>query len=127
MNPLAAPHIRRYPVIPENGVISEVWHARKWRHDVDRHILSPMYDTGYNVHYFIDEPAMLSNKKMIIPIRWLEDEKGGIWADAWEIEYDEITVGLPILILAGDADFPVDAERFFPCRSFQQSEMTTLS
>ena len=77
MNPLVAPHIRRYPVIPANGVISEVWHARKWRHDVDRHILSPMFAAEDGRHYFIDEPAVLSNKKVVVPVRWLEDEKGG--------------------------------------------------
>ncbi|KIJ97058.1 hypothetical protein K443DRAFT_10181 [Laccaria amethystina LaAM-08-1] len=89
MNPLIAPHIGRYPVLPENGVTSEVWHTQKWRHDIDWHILSPMYDAGNSVHYFIDEPAILLNMKMVIPVQWLEDEKGGIWADAWEVEYDE--------------------------------------
>lgn len=96
MNPLVASHIRKYPVIPANGVISEVWHARKWRHDINRHILSPMYDAGDGVHYFIDEPAILMNAKMVIPVRWLEDEKGVIWADAWEVECDAITVSLVI-------------------------------
>jgi hypothetical protein len=96
MNPLVAPHIRRYPVLPEKRVISEVWHARKWRHDIDQHILSPMYDAGNGAHYFIDKPAILSNMKMVVPVRWLEDEKGGIWADAWEVEYDESTVSLLI-------------------------------
>jgi len=104
MNPLVAPHIRRYPVIPENGVISEVWHARKWRHDVDRHVMSPMYDAGGNTHYFIDEPAMLVDKKMIIPVRWLEDEKGDVWADAWEIEHDGTTVS--VLIPSGRGEKP---------------------
>jgi hypothetical protein len=94
MNPLVAPHLRRYPVIPANGVISEVWHARKWRHDVDRHILSPMYDAGNNKHFFVDEPAVLINDKMVIPVRWLEDEKGEIWADAWEVQHDVATVSL---------------------------------
>lgn len=94
MNPLIAPHIRRYPMIPANGVISEVWHAKKWRHEIDRHILSPMYDAGNSKHFFIDEPAVLMNNKMIIPVRWLEDEGGDIWADAWEVEHDMVTVSL---------------------------------
>jgi hypothetical protein len=96
MNPLATPYIQQYPVIPANGVISEVWHARKWRHHVDRRILSPMYDAGNCVHYFINEPAILSNSKMVIPLHWLQDEKGGIWADTWEVDYDKTTVGLLI-------------------------------
>ncbi len=28
-------HIRRYPVIPQNGIISEVYHAQKWRKDAE--------------------------------------------------------------------------------------------
>lgn len=94
MNPLIAPHIHRYPVIPKNGRITEVWHARKWRHDVDRHVLSPMYDAGNQIHYFINKPAMLSSKKIVVPVRWLQDEDGEIWADAWEVTYDETTVSL---------------------------------
>lgn len=77
-------------------MISEVWHAKKWRHDVDWHILSPMYNAGDSRHYFIDEPAILSCGKMVIPVRWLEDEKGGMWADAWEVERDETTVSVLI-------------------------------
>lgn len=92
MNPLVALHIQRYPVVSSDGVISEVWHAQKWRHDIDRHILSPMFNAGNSIHYFIDEPAMLSNEKTVIPVRWLEDEKGQVWADAWEVECDERTV-----------------------------------
>jgi len=96
MNPLVTPHIRQYPVIPKNGVILEVWHARKWWHNVDRHILSPMYGTRHNTHYFIDEPAVLLNKRMVVPVRWLEDEERRVWADVWEIEHDEVTVSVLI-------------------------------
>jgi len=78
--------------LPANGVVSEVWHAWKWRHDVDRHILSPMYDAGPGRHFFIDEPASLKDGRKVIPVRWLEDEGGKVWADAWEIELDELTV-----------------------------------
>jgi hypothetical protein len=94
MNPLVAPHIQYYSVIPTNGVIWEVWHAQNWRHEIDRHLLSPMYDGGQNNHFFIDEPALLSTNKMIVPIRWLQDEKGKVWADAWEVDFDEMTVSL---------------------------------
>jgi len=51
-----------------------------------------MYDAGDSLHYFIDEPAMLSNGKMVIPVRWLEDEMRQVWADAWEVRRDERTV-----------------------------------
>ena len=78
MNPLVASHIQQYPVIPANRVISEVFHAQKWRHDVDWHIWSPIFDAEDGKHYFIDEPAILLDKKMVIPVCWLEDKEGGI-------------------------------------------------
>ncbi|KAF8162732.1 hypothetical protein B0H34DRAFT_763800 [Crassisporium funariophilum] len=89
-NPLVRPEIRRYPIIPMNGVISEVWHAEKWRHDLERHVLSPMYDDKKGRHYFIDEPAALNNGNLVVPVRWLEDERGDAWADVWEVRRDEV-------------------------------------
>jgi hypothetical protein len=90
--PLVAKHIRRYPVISQAGIVSEVWHDRKWRYDLDRHLMSPMYDAGNGNHYFIDEPARLKDGRMIIPVRWLEDEHGAVWCDAWEIKLNEQSV-----------------------------------
>lgn len=91
-NPLVAKHIRRYPVIARDGIISEVWHGRKWRHDLDRHLMSPMYDAGNGKHYFINEPACLRDGRMIISVRWLEDESGAVYCDAWEVKLDEKSV-----------------------------------
>ncbi|KAF8959102.1 hypothetical protein BDZ97DRAFT_2045777 [Flammula alnicola] len=86
-NPMVCGHIRRYPVIPRDGVISEVYHAQKWRKDVDPHTLSPMYDAG-NCHYYIDEVARLKNGTFIIPVRWLEYEDGNVCADAYAVTFD---------------------------------------
>jgi hypothetical protein len=87
-NPLVCPHLRCYVMIPPNGVISEVWHAQKWRNDMDCHCLSPMYGDGCR-HFYIDEPARLKDGTLVIPVQWLEDSNGNMWADAWKIEYDE--------------------------------------
>ena len=81
-------HIHCYPVIPRNGIISEVYHAQKWRKDVDPHTLSPMYDAG-NCHYYINELARLNNGKFVIPMRWLEDVNGKIFADAYAVTIDD--------------------------------------
>lgn len=86
-------------MIPSDGVISEVWHARKWRHDLDRHILSPMYDDENGRRYFIDEPAGLENGELVIPVRWLEDEKGVAWVEVWEIRRNEGTVRIQLHLL----------------------------
>ena len=83
-NPTVCEYIHRYPVIPPNGVISEVYHAYKWRKDVDPKTLSPMYDAG-NCHYYINELAQLTSGKFVIPVRWLEDTDGKVFADAYAV------------------------------------------
>ena len=54
--------------------------------------MSPMYDAGNRKHYFMDEPAQLKDGRMVIPIRWLEDESGAVYCDAWEIKINEQSV-----------------------------------
>ncbi|KAF7768433.1 hypothetical protein Agabi119p4_7676 [Agaricus bisporus var. burnettii] len=88
-NPITSPQIRMYPVIPRDGVISEIWHASKWRQELDRHLLSPMYAEG-NTHYYIDEPALLKDGRMVVPVRWLENKADGkIMFEAWAVEFDD--------------------------------------
>ncbi|TFK18464.1 hypothetical protein FA15DRAFT_660668 [Coprinopsis marcescibilis] len=71
-----------------NGKVSEIWDREKWRHTLDHHALSPMYDDGKR-HYFIDEPARTVKSIVVIPIRWLEDDECKVWFEAWDIEYDD--------------------------------------
>ena len=74
-------------MIPLNGIVSEVYHAEKWHKSVDRHALSPMYDAG-DRHYYIDELAQLKNGNFVIPVRWIEDEDGIVFADAFPVTFD---------------------------------------
>lgn len=46
-----------------------------------------MYDAG-DRHYYIDEVAQLKSGEFVIPIRWLEDNKGEVFADAYSITID---------------------------------------
>ncbi|KAJ7209175.1 hypothetical protein GGX14DRAFT_566353 [Mycena pura] len=77
--------IHVYPEIPEDGVIREIWHAQKWRKDMDLNNLSPMYDAKYlNAHFYANEVARLNSGQLVIPIRWLQCGKK-ICADAYAI------------------------------------------
>lgn len=68
-------------------MVSEIWHGEKWLKTLDRHALSPMFDDGRR-HYFIDEPVRTKAGETVIPIRWLEDEEGKVWFQAWRVVYD---------------------------------------
>lgn len=109
-------YLRRYPVIPPDGIVSEVYHAQKWRRDVDRHTLSPMYDAG-DRHYYIDELACLNDGSFIIPVRWLEDSKGKIFADAYQVVFHDhvrsydITYDIFLLIMILPACYDCQCDR----------------
>lgn len=75
--------------------MSEIWHAAKWHRDLDRKCLSPMYDAGGGCHYFVDEPARLVDSRIVVPVRWLENEEGAVWCDVWEVKIDMATVRFP--------------------------------
>ncbi len=53
-----------------------------------------MYDAG-DRHYFIDELARLKNGNLIIPVRWLEDNDGDVFADAYAVTFDNQVRGFP--------------------------------
>ncbi len=52
-----------------------------------------MYDAGSR-HYYIDELALLKNGRLIIPLRWLEDDNGEVFADAYAIELNDQVGGV---------------------------------
>ncbi|KAJ7139371.1 hypothetical protein C8R44DRAFT_605476, partial [Mycena epipterygia] len=85
-NPETRKFIRVYPEIPEDGVVREIWHAQKWRKDMDLDNLSPMYAAQYS-HFYVNELARLNTGKLVIPIRWIKF-KNIVCADAFAVELD---------------------------------------
>ncbi|KAJ7020025.1 hypothetical protein C8F04DRAFT_1214201 [Mycena alexandri] len=86
-NPETRKFIHVYPEIPEDGVIREIWHAQKWRKDMDLDNLSPMYAAPY-CHFFVNELARLKNGDLFIPIRWIKF-KNVVCADAFKVELND--------------------------------------
>ncbi|KAJ7269179.1 hypothetical protein C8J57DRAFT_1609392 [Mycena rebaudengoi] len=86
-NPTTRKLIHIYPEIPEDGIIHEIWHAQKWRKDMDPDILSPMY-AAQGAHYYVNEVSRLRDGRLVIPVRWLKF-RGKVYADAFAVEFNE--------------------------------------
>ncbi|KAJ7766095.1 hypothetical protein B0H16DRAFT_1793006, partial [Mycena metata] len=90
-NPTTRKLIHVYPEIPEDGVIREIWHAEKWRKNMDLDILSPMY-TAPLKHYYVNEAARLGDGRIVVPIRWVQF-RGRIYADAFNVSINDQDFG----------------------------------
>ena len=77
-----------YPEIPD-GPISEVWHAEKWRHDMDVSTLTPMYIANRATHYYVQELAQDKSGVFYVPVRWVM-QHGEMYADAWRVEISQV-------------------------------------
>ncbi|KAJ7062953.1 hypothetical protein C8F01DRAFT_1082526 [Mycena amicta] len=87
-NPTIRKHIHVYPEIPEDGAVREIWHAEKWRKNMDLDVLSPMYDAGPSGHYFVNEAARLKDGKFVVPVRWVTF-RSAVFADAYSVHVNE--------------------------------------
>ncbi|KAJ7244100.1 hypothetical protein C8J57DRAFT_1556116 [Mycena rebaudengoi] len=86
-NPTIRKLIHVFPEIPKDGIIREIWHAQKWRKNMDLDMLSPMYDSRGS-HYYVNEVSRLKNGNFVIPIRWVIcNDK--VHADVFSISFND--------------------------------------
>jgi hypothetical protein len=81
-NPRVRPHLHFYPEDAGESV-NEYWHARHWHEVADPSLVTPMVVVN-NTHFFVYEPIMLFNSRVVIPYRWFL-RGGSITARAWPL------------------------------------------
>ena len=84
-NPLTRGLLHFYPEIPD-GPVSEAWHAQKWRREIDRDALTPMFVDGHR-HFYVNELSRLHDGSLVIPLCWVIS-KGQMHADVLRVTLD---------------------------------------
>lgn len=67
-NPRVRPHLHFYPE-DAGKTVNEYWHARHWHESADPTLVTPMAVVNNN-HFFVHEPAILTDGRAVIPYRW---------------------------------------------------------
>ncbi|KAJ7050223.1 hypothetical protein C8F01DRAFT_1377814 [Mycena amicta] len=88
-NPTTCRLLKFYPEITEDSTVREWYHGSKFCREMDLDTLSPMYDAGRSVHYYVNEVAQLKkNGKYVVPLHWVIF-KGEVHANVLNVELDE--------------------------------------
>ena len=84
---MANPRVRPFWVFfPEDvgtGVLSDAWQARRWLHEMDPELLTPVIKQD-NQDYYIFEPAVLVDQSVCMPERWFV-RSGKMFVRAWRM------------------------------------------
>jgi hypothetical protein len=82
-NPAVRPHLS---FLPEDSgqQLSEARQAARWLHELPPELTTPSAYIG-NKHFFTFEPALLTNSRFAIPVRWFTRENQ-LYAQCWKME-----------------------------------------
>ncbi|TRM55830.1 hypothetical protein BD626DRAFT_622186, partial [Schizophyllum amplum] len=81
-NPEVAKNLNFYPEEVEDGRISEVWQAKRWK-EFGPEELTPMYARGHK-RFFIEELCELDDGRYVVPHSWII-RKGELTADCSDV------------------------------------------
>ncbi|KAH9003025.1 hypothetical protein EDB86DRAFT_3063037 [Lactarius hatsudake] len=81
-NPRVRPYLHFYPE-DAGKTVNEYWHAAHWHKVADSSLVTPMAVIN-NTHFFVYEPAVLTNGCVVMPYRWFLHGRS-IAARAWPL------------------------------------------
>lgn len=68
------PHLKFVPEIDDGVTVNRLAQSQKWREGLSREMRVPMVEVS-GQHYYIYEPAQLSNGKVVVPVFFYSDTK----------------------------------------------------
>ena len=81
-NPRVRAHLKFYP--EDSGkCVNEYWQAKHWNEELDPNKTTPMVVIDKQ-HFFINEPCLLKNGSVCMPIRWFHRGKK-LFAKTWSM------------------------------------------
>ncbi|KAJ7270338.1 hypothetical protein C8J57DRAFT_1435474 [Mycena rebaudengoi] len=89
--------------------LSQAWQARRWLTELDSDLTTPMV-REHNQDFYINEPTLLTNGTVFMPIRWFKRDDMVI-AQAWKMRRASETIGGHGWIVEGDEEFEVQASQ----------------
>ncbi|KAJ7904831.1 hypothetical protein B0H13DRAFT_2510580 [Mycena leptocephala] len=87
-NPAIRSQFHLYPEVNTNGFVSEIWHGDKLCKQLNPSLLTPMFDAGQGVHYYLDELSQLTDGRFVIPVCWIKVDKF-MHVDVYPVELDQ--------------------------------------
>ncbi|EGO02631.1 hypothetical protein SERLA73DRAFT_48037, partial [Serpula lacrymans var. lacrymans S7.3] len=87
-NPQVRPHMQLYPVFTSK--ICETCHTAKVVQGIKPELQVPMWADGHT-HYLLGELSQLSNRQLVIPVRWFKlTDNGPVYSEEIPVTHDSI-------------------------------------
>lgn len=105
-NPTVCQNLHFFPEDTKPS-LSQAWQASRWLNELDSELTTPMI-RDHNQDFYINEPALLKDGSVFMPIRWFKRE-GVVLARAWKMRRASNTIAGHGWIVEGDREFEVKA------------------
>ncbi|KAJ6583660.1 hypothetical protein B0H10DRAFT_2168146 [Mycena sp. CBHHK59/15] len=108
-NPTVRENLRFLPEDTKPS-LSQAWQAKRWLNELDSDLTTPMIRI-HKQDFFINEPTLLSNGIVCMPVRWFT-RGNKTFAQVWKMRWASETLRGHGWIIEGDHEFDVEASDF---------------